>query len=372
MALRSSDAYGIQIRKDTFRDEIMLARGNEWRPFKDADYVRIREGLEKRSFKPISHEMVRQAVLEVADKSEFDSAIAWLGALQWDGVPRVEGFAVNYLQCEDSDYAKALSRYWWTALAGRVLEPGCQADMVPVLVGPQGCGKTTGTKALVEDPDHFASIALDERDADLSRRMRGKLVGEIAELKGLQTRAAGAIKDFITKTHEHWTPKYQEFACKFPRRIVFIGTTNEDEFLSDDTGNRRWLPIKVGKIEIAGITRDRVQLWAEGAVLFAASGVDFRAAELLAAKEHDDYFIPDTWQQPVNTWLAGNDDLTGSGPARRDSLFTAHDVFVGALQMDAKQVNKTSEQKLASVLRRLGYKRVRSYIDGVQVRAWSK
>ncbi|MCV5824559.1 virulence-associated E family protein, partial [Escherichia coli] len=84
-----------------------------------------------------------------------------------------------------------------------------------------------------------------EKDDDLARKMRGRLVAEIGELRGLNTKELESIKAFVTRTHENWIPKYREFATQFPRRLVFVGTTNEDEFLADKTGNRRWLPVEV-------------------------------------------------------------------------------------------------------------------------------
>lgn len=91
-------------------------------------------------------------VLLAADEQPFDSAITWLNGLEWDGVPRIECFYHTHFGTADTPYTRAVSMYMWTALAGRVLEPGIKADMVPILVGPQGCGKSSGVEALSPDP----------------------------------------------------------------------------------------------------------------------------------------------------------------------------------------------------------------------------
>src|SRR5690606_14634369 len=114
-----------------------------------------------------------------------------------------------------------------------------KADMAPILVGQQGAGKSTAVAAMAPAPEFFAEISFSEKDEDLARKMRGRLVAEIGELRGLHTREQEAIKAFVSRTHENWIPKYREFAVQFPRRLVFIGTTNKDEFLADETGNRR-------------------------------------------------------------------------------------------------------------------------------------
>src|SRR5690606_34027600 len=122
--------------------------------------------------------------------------------------------------------------------------------MVPILVGDQGQGKSTAVKALVPSPEFFVEVSFAEKDDDLARKMRGKLVAEIGELRGLHTKELEAIKAFITRTHEQWVPKYREFTTTFPRRLVFIGSTNKDQFLADETGNRRWLPVRVSQVAI--------------------------------------------------------------------------------------------------------------------------
>lgn len=234
------DFVGIDIRFDQFRDEIMFASegSGQWQAFTDPDYARLRITMEKRGFKAVGRELIRDVVLLAADEQPFDSATTWLNGLEWDGVPRIEHFYHTHFGTADTAYTRAVSMYMWTALAGRVLEPGSKADMVPILVGRQGCGKSSGVEALSPDPAFFTEISFAEKDDDLARKMRGRLVAEIGELRGLNTKELESIKAFVTRTHENWIPKYREFATQFPRRLVFIGTTNEDEFLADKTGNR--------------------------------------------------------------------------------------------------------------------------------------
>lgn len=194
-------------------------------------------------------------VLLAADENPFDSAMEWLKSLEWDGIPRIEKFYHTHFGTEDSAYTRAVSRYMWTALAGRVLKPGIKADMVPILVGAQGAGKSSVVAALSLIRLFFTEISFAEKDDDLARKMRGCLVAEISELRGLNTKELESIKAFVTRTHEKWIPKFKEFATQFPRRSLSIGTTNEDEFLGDKTGNRRWLPVEVGKMDVEGIKR---------------------------------------------------------------------------------------------------------------------
>jgi predicted P-loop ATPase len=195
--------------------------------------------------------------------------------------------------------------------------------------------------------------------------MRGRLLGEIGELRGLHSRELESIKAFITRTHESWVPKYREFQVTFPRRIVFIGTTNRDEFLADETGNRRWLPVTVGTVNVDNIRRDRNQLWAEAALLYAKVGVDFSGAQRLAEGVHDDHKIVDSWEDAVARWLDEPDVLTGESPRARNFLRIA-DVLKGAMGLDAKHCTRREELRVAAVLRKLGFMR-KKVRDGERV-----
>lgn len=184
------DFCGLQIRFDQFRDEIMFTPEgtNGWQSFGDPDYLRLRIAMEQRVFKPIGRELIRDVVMLVADENPFDSAITWLNGLSLDGVPRVGSFYHTHFGTEDNPYTRAVSLYMWTALAGRVLSPGCKADMVQILVGAQGVKKSSGVAALSPDPAFFTEISFAEKDDDLARKMRGRLAAEIGELRGLNTR----------------------------------------------------------------------------------------------------------------------------------------------------------------------------------------
>lgn len=368
LAIERPDICGMQIGYDQFRDEIMFSEdgGANWAPFRDADYSRVRINLEACDFKPPSKEITRDAVMLVAERNTFDSAQVWLNRLEWDGVPRVAGFLPAYLATEDTPYTQAVGCYLWTALAGRVLDPGCKADMAPVLVGKQGARKSSAVAAMVPSTDFFAEVSFGEKEDDLSRKMRGRLIAELAELKGLHSRESDHVKAWITKRYEDWTPKYREFNTKFPRRLVFVGTTNRDEFLSDDTGNRRWLPVRVGdQIDVDGIAKDRLQLWAEARAMWLESGVAYHRAEALANDVHAEYMIRDAWFPFVQKWLEEEDAISGEKPSSREFLRVS-EVLQEALRMDAKNCKRADEMRVGAVLRDLGYFRVRKMADGVR------
>lgn len=377
MALRRADVCGWELRHDAFRDEVMLAPPgtDEWRPFRDTDYLQLCIGLERGAtgFKDIPKERIRDTVAYVAEANTFDSARCWLEAQEWDGVPRVATFLPQFFGTADTPYMQAVGMYIWTALAGRIMTPGIKADMVPVAVGAQGSGKSSAVAAIVPSADFFLELDLGGKDDELARLMRGKLVIELGELNGLRAREAEHVKAFITRQYEEWVPKYREMQVRYARRCVFFGTTNKDEFLADDTGHRRWLPFRAGTCNPQGVIDNRGQLWAEGLQLFKASGVMWQGAEELAKAEHDAFVVRDAWEELVEAWLTTPDSMA-DGDKPIDSPFTAVGVLTGALSMKAAVINHSVKERMAKVLKdlgpKLGFAARKTRIDGKQVRGY--
>lgn len=373
LAVRRPDVAGLQVAYDEFRDEITVAQPNSelaWRPMTDADAVTIRMGLEAVGFKSAPKELARDACVLVAAENTYDSAKLWLGSLHWDGVPRVERFLIDMMGCEDTPYHRAVALYMWSALAGRVIEPGVKADMVPIYEGDQGLRKSSSIEALSPAPEFFVELDFDKDEDDTVRSLRGALVGEVAELSGLHTRQIEWIKKFVVRKTEKWIPKYKEFATTFARRLLFIGTTNRTDILADETGNRRWLPVHITKADVEAIVVAREQLWAEGAVLFRAHGVMWREAESLGVHEHAEYTMEDAWETTVARWLASADDFDEGGVAWSERAFTTHDVMVGALRLSAKEQDRLAQKRVSAILRGFGYVQKTARIDGVPTRAW--
>lgn len=373
LAVRRPDVVGLQVAYDEFRDEITVAQPGAdlaWRPMTDSDAVTIRMGLESVGFKAAPKELTRDACVLVAAENSYDSAQLWLGSLQWDGVPRVERFLIDLMGCEDTPYTRAVALYMWSALAGRVIQPGVKADMVPIYEGDQGLRKSSSIEALSPAPEFFVELDFDKDEDDTVRSLRGALVGEVAELSGLHTRQIEWIKKFVVRKTEKWIPKYKEFATTFPRRLLFIGTTNRTDILADETGNRRWLPVHITKADVEGIVVARDQLWAEGAALFRQHGVMWYEAERLGVHEHADYTMEDAWETTIGRWLTSTDDFDEAGVVWGERAFTTHDVMVGALRLSAKEQDRLAQKRVSAILRAFGYEQKTTRIDGVPTRAW--
>ena len=372
-ALGAPSFTGFELGFDTFRDEVMMtaAGRGEWISFADHHYTELWLGLVRKGFKELDYSKLKLAVFHVAMTNAFDSAQLWLSSLVWDGKERIEGFLRDYMGTEDNDYTRSVSRYMWTALAGRVMTPGVKADMVPIYIGKQGVGKSTAVSALSPSIEYFGDVSLADKDAEIGRKIRGKVVIELPELKGLKGKDMEHIKALITRTAEDNRKLYKEYYQKYNRRNVFFGTTNEDEFLSDDTGHRRWLPIEVGivrDVDVGAIVMDCAQLWAEAREVYLAGGVEYAVAERLGRDVHDNYVLTDPWQTLLEEWLVTPRAIDGYVP-EKDGVILA-DFITGVLKIEDKNISRREQMRVSSILKRLGYVSKACRKTGSVVKRW--
>lgn len=362
---------GYRLALDQFRHTLMFRRpGTDWQPFADGDAIRLRVLLEHQGFKPVGRELMRDAVLMLAQASAFDPVTGWLNGLTWDGTDRISTFFSAYMGAPDTPYTRSVAAYVFTAHAGRILQPGIKADMMPVLSGEQGCGKSSGVAALAGE-DWCCEVSFKESDDDIARKLCYAVAAEVSELRGLQSRDAECIKALITRTSDAWRQKYQEHITIRPRRNLFWGTTNESEFLSDMTGNRRYLPVRVGPVAVDRIREDRDQLWAQARVMFRNGGIRFARTEQLARAEHQQYQIRDPWLEITEDWLYRSSEFEEGCPAQRGGLRLC-DVLRGAVGLEASRTGSREERRMATVLKALGYSVKVRWADGKSVRLWEK
>jgi hypothetical protein len=371
---------------DEFRDRVMVAPvgTEEWRPISDNDMRQLREtfGRELR-FAPVGKELMSDALHLVAARYRFDSAITWLDGLVWDGVPRIGQFLTTHCGTADDEYSRAVSLYIWTGLAARVLEPGCQLDMVVAFQSGQGEMKSTGLQAMVPAEDCFTDgLSLHEDNDDFKRLIRGKLVIEVAEMAGLSKGDINLVKRVITRRIEEWVEKWQTQPTRFKRRCMLFASTNEEHFLPpDETGQRRWLPVEIKRLDRDRIAADRDQLWAEGAALWkhrretidVAHGVAWQNAETLAKGRHAKYEQTDVWEATIERWLNAPAPTPGGAlsPPPRTRPLTLSDVLAGAIGLNAASQDAKAEKRAARVMKALKFEPRSVRLGGEKpVRRW--
>ena len=250
--------------------------GSKDRPISDADYCGLAAYME-REYGLMSKQKAIDAVVNVSMQNQRNPVAEWLDGLKWDGVPRVDTLLTVYLGAEPCDYNAAVMRLFMQGAVARAYEPGTKFDYMPVLIGKQGLGKSMFLRRLAHETSWYNdNLNTIEGDA-AAEKLRGMWILEMAELLATKRQKdVEGIKAFITSTVDTIRPKYARETEQRPRACVFCGTTNDSAFLTDTTGNRRFLPVECGAVEpLAGLFDKGVdaefdQAWAEAVHVYKA------------------------------------------------------------------------------------------------------
>jgi hypothetical protein len=304
------------------------------------------------------------AVRAVSKLNSYHPVRQYLSALRgtWDGVDRN---LVGYLGAEPTDYHRAVCAAWLRSAVARAFEPGCQADEVLILEGNQGARKSSLLRALCPSGAWFFNLRADLRNKDFLSAMRGKWIGEIAEIDRLiNGREASELKDVITVRVDTYRPAFGREDRDFPRECVICGSTNQTNYFKDETGNRRYRPVQCGaELAADAVAVDRDQIWAQAVTeydLFVSEGrrsdspwawwlnnsVEGAAQEQAAMRaEHDG------WEELITEQLSKGGIVT-----TEQGCFTTL-AALGALPgaIPGAQVEQKHSRRMSKVLRKLGY-----------------
>lgn len=191
------------------------------------------------------------AVKNIAMRNKFHPVRDILNGLVWDGQEHIRNLLPDYLGVEDSDYQYEVMRLWMLGAVSRIYKPGCKFDYTIVFEGRQGLGKSTFLRLMALN-DNWFNDNLDSLDSDRAAQLlAGSWIVELAELKSLTRTIGGpdSVKRFLTATQDKYRVPYERRPDTFLRQCVFAGTTNKYDFLTDETGNRRFLIIECGMTE---------------------------------------------------------------------------------------------------------------------------
>lgn len=236
------------------------------RDWKEADDAGLRCYMEKVYF-ITGRERIGDGFLIYCERHRVNLVQRFLNALPaWDGVPRLDRLFIDYLGAEDSAYTRAVARKSLCAAVARAMQPGIKYDTMPILAGPQGIGKSTLLRYLGADWFNDSLSTFEGKEA--CEMIQGSWIIELQELNGLNRSEENAVKQFLSKSDDIYREPYGRRTGRYPRRCVFFGTTNDDEFLRDKTGARRFLPIdcmaqRPAKSVFSDLPGEAPQIWAE-------------------------------------------------------------------------------------------------------------
>lgn len=317
--------------------------------------LQIQERVENAWDMTIEQSKITGAVLLVASENKFHPVRRYLSGLRWDGVERIDRIVSDVLRIEepqplDSTYVRMML----LSAVRRMLSPGTKVDTTFVLQGPQGAKKSTFFREL--GSPWFSDTHMNIEDRDGKMQLASSWIYEWGEIEKITTLKHGAlVKSFLSSSEDTVRLPYARTISRMPRHTIIVGTTNEDEFLMDSTGDRRYWVVRVRQQINAELLREwRDQIWAEAMVL-ANEGERVQPHYLNAEQErsragtNEQFRSGDLWQDIVVRWLASQAQLCG--------CYQLEEVFQLALGLAAKDVNRGDERRMSALLRELGFER---------------
>ena len=346
------------------------AAGSALGAWTDVDTTRLRSWLSRAYGLQVTISDAEAAVAVASAGARFHPVCTYLSGLRWDGIERLPDVLAEYFGALSTPYTRAVGRRWTISAVARVRDPGCQVDCTLVLEGAQGIGKSRALRTLVPDPSLYGETGITIGDKDSYQCLHGVWIYVLDELDALRRGVElTRTKNFLTSIKDHYRPSYGRRSRDFLRQTIFAGTTNEDAWLWDTTGNRRFWPVRVLQpIDAGKIARDRDQIWAEAAVRHKAGEpwhVDTVELRALCEAEQADRVQTDPWAPLVATWLATPTELSVDDrghPTRNridtpDEGWLTSDVLINAVGKRRSDLTKGDEMRIASVLRAIGYER---------------
>ena len=320
-------------------------------PMPDTFVHDIRANIDRQmGFSP-GREDVEAAILTSAQDRKFHPIQQYLRSVDWDGTERLSSIARDILGTDNPLHAQ-MARRWIISAVARALQPGCKVDTALMLYGPQGYFKSSFFAIL--GGDWHADSPIDIQNKDSFAQIHAAWIYEFAELENVvHGRAESRLKAWVTSTHDMFRAPYARVVERKARSCVICGTTNRKQFLTDDTGNRRyWIIPVAAPIDRDELTHMRDQLWAEAVAAYEAGETWWldREQELERERLSTDFLHSDPWQDAVESFL-DNPLLTE---------VTISDLLSGPIKLDIARQDQTAQTRVARILARAGWSQVRS------------
>jgi putative DNA primase/helicase len=360
------------IAHNDFREDLVRKADTPWcdcedpvngDPWRNEDDVQVKKLLEVTYGLSPQVTKFSDAVSLAGYNNRFHPIEDYLNSLEWDGKPRLESLLTRYLGVVDNAYTRAVSRKTLCAAVARVFKPGIKFDHVLILEGKQGKGKSTFIKTLGKHwfGDNISSF----KGKDAVEGMQGVWIMELSELQAFGKAEIEHVKSFISRTEDRMRPAYAHRVETFKRRCIFVGTTNDTEYLKDETGNRRFWPVhcEIEKIDIPALKKEVDQLWAEAVVLWRKGEklyLDKKEQEAIAQKEQSSRYAEDPWTDRIKLWLEepvskvkelGSEmDFEFEEGVKRDRV-TIEEVLVECLGIEVDKIKPAESNRVRRIIK---------------------
>lgn len=301
---------------------------------------------------------VKPAVLLYAASRRRNCAQEWLSGLHWDGTPRLDMLFARGFGAADSDYHRAVSKNFLMGMCARVMNPGCQLDYMPILQGVQGNKKSSAFRVI--GGEWFTEMHSDIKHKDFFQDMRGMMLCELTELDQMERGSTGKLKGIITNRVDTYRVPYEAKSRGFKRQCVLIGATNRDDWNKDDTGARRFWPVKCSDIDIVWLTLNREQLFAEAMARYTMGECYWQVPDEEAKRLQDEARERELWHEAIAQYIASK------------TFVTPAEILVDAVGKALKDQNKADNARVCAVLRLEGWVKSSQWYNGKSRTAWRR
>lgn len=311
----------------------------------------------------VTPEVVDGAVQMAAHAHERHPVREYLSGLVWDGEERLDAWLEDLAGVDGTMIARAMARRFLVAAVARIFRPGCKVDHALILEGPQNLGKST-LLSILFSPWYSDEIdVLGSKDAGL--QVRGVWGIEIAELASVHRTEVERVKAFMTRREDRFRPPYGRRVVSWPRQLVFVGSTNREDYLIDETGGRRFWGVRCRSIDLEGAASVRDQLWAEAVQAFYAEEkwwLDSEDLQAAAVVEQEERYQVDAWEERMAEAL---EPFTWQN---RGEITVSR--VLQAIGVDVAKQDRAAQMRAGACLKRLGYRLHQRRIGGVKARYW--
>lgn len=369
-----------KLATDDFAHRYIVLGDLPWRElgpdrfWKNSDDAELR-GYFETSYGTCSLRKTSDALDAIFARNRFHPVREYLNNLSWDGVPRVDKLLIDYLGADDTAFNRAVSRKTMCAAAARIMRPGIKFDYMLVLIGQQGIGKSSLFSRLAGK--WFSDSLTTVQSKEAYEQLQGVWIIEMGELAATRKADVESLKHFLSKQTDAFRVAYGKHVTDFPRQCIFVGTTNDREFLKDRTGNRRFWPVPVtGKgvkniwtdltdDEIGQIWAEALHLWSNGETLYLSHELEEEARKVQEAHTEESPLygmiqeflqrkITENWHE-MTIYERRNfyaDSLSPEGTVERDKVCSM-EIWAELLGGDSKRFPPFERREINDVLRRM-------------------
>ena len=303
-----------------------------------------------------SETAIEKAVAHAARMRRYNPVVEYLRNLEWDGEKRLITWLHRVMGAEDSAYHSLVGTLFILSMVARAFQPGCQMDTAPVFEGGQGRGKSSSMR-IIGGP-WYSETPFRIGDKDGYMAIQGVWLYEIAELDAFNRAETTGIKAFMSNLNDRFRAPYGRRIVSMPRRTCFCGTTNQDEYFKDTTGNRRFLPVHCGEIDLGLLQVIRDQLFAEAVTMFDAGTRWFPSRsemDELIEPEQERRELEDVWLPRIFRYVEGIAEKGANLPRERLDRVTAEELLTKALHIEIGKISahKGETMRIGAIMKKL-------------------